>query len=36
MTAALLYTNYWALWLLATAGLIVLWRVWKATDPPPG
>src|SRR6478752_1145480 len=32
VTAALLYTNYWALWLLATAGLIVLWRVWKASD----
>ncbi len=32
VTAALLYTNYWALWLLATAGLVVLWRVWKASD----
>ena len=41
VTAALLYTHYWALWLLAAAGLIVLWRAFRAsargsTARPPG
>jgi uncharacterized membrane protein len=33
VTAALLYTNYWALWLLATAGVVVLWQAWRGADP---
>jgi mannosyltransferase len=30
--AALLYTHYWSLWLLASVGLLMLWRIWKAPD----
>lgn len=32
VTAALLYTNYWALWLLATAGVLTLWQAWRGGD----
>ncbi len=32
VSAALLYTHYWALWLLAAAGLLVLWRAFRAPD----
>lgn len=27
--AALLYTHYWAMWLLAAVGLLLLWRCWR-------
>ncbi len=33
ITALLLYTHYWAIYLLAATGLVVLWKVWKAPDP---
>lgn len=33
VAAALLYTHYWALWLLAAAGLVVLWRAFRAPEP---
>ena len=29
VTAALLWTQYWSMWLLATVGLIVLYRMWR-------
>lgn len=29
VTAALLYTHYWAMWLLAAVGLCALWSVWR-------
>jgi mannosyltransferase len=32
VAAALLYTHYWALWLLVAAGLMVLWRAWRTDD----
>jgi len=32
VAAALLYTHYWALWLVATAGLIALWRALRASE----
>src|SRR6478735_2266913 len=32
VTAALLYTHYWGLWLVAAAGLMVLWRAWRAPE----
>ena len=32
VTAVLLWTQYWSMWLLATVGLIALWRLWR---PPP-
>jgi uncharacterized membrane protein len=32
-TAALLYTQYWALWICAAVGLLALWRIWKPTQP---
>lgn len=34
LTAALLYTHYWALWLLAAVGLLLLWRVWRDRRDP--
>lgn len=33
VATALLYTHYWALWLLAAAGLIALWRAWRPAEP---
>jgi uncharacterized membrane protein len=30
VAAALLYTHYWAIWLLAATGLLVLWQAWRA------
>jgi mannosyltransferase len=33
VAAALLYTHYWALWLLAAAGLVAVWRAWRADGP---
>jgi len=32
VAAALLYTHYWALWLLAAAGLMVLWQAFRGRD----
>ncbi len=32
-TAALLYTQYWALWICAAVGLLMLWRIRRPTDP---
>jgi mannosyltransferase len=34
VTAALLYTHYWSLWLLSALGLVLLWTVWKPFSPP--
>jgi len=31
--AALLWTHYWSIWLLAAAALVALWRVWRPTRP---
>jgi hypothetical protein len=33
VTAALLYTHYWSLWLLSALGLVLLWIVWKPSSP---
>ena len=30
--AALLYTHYWSLWLLAALGITALWNVWRNPD----
>lgn len=32
VAAALLYTHYWALWLLGSAGIVLLWRAWRERD----
>jgi mannosyltransferase len=32
IATALLYTHYWAIWLLAAAGLMVLWRAFRAPE----
>lgn len=32
VAAALLYTHYWAMWLLGATGLILLWRAWRNPD----
>jgi len=32
-TAALLYTQYWALWICAAVGLLVIWRILRPVDP---
>ncbi|MBU3701697.1 MAG: hypothetical protein FGM58_06595 [Acidimicrobiia bacterium] len=32
VTAALLYTHYWSMWLIATLGLCTLWGLWRDTD----
>ncbi len=32
VAAALLYTHYWAIWLLGATGLLALWRAWRADD----
>ena len=32
VTAALLYTHYWALFLLVTAGAVVLFRAWRSRE----
>lgn len=29
---AMLWTHYWSLWLLASLGLVALWRVWRERD----
>ncbi len=31
-TAALLYTQYWALWICAAVGLLMLWRIWHPLE----
>ncbi|CAB4604582.1 unannotated protein [freshwater metagenome] len=33
VTAALLYTHYWSLWLLSALGLVLVWTVWKPSSP---
>ena len=33
VTAALLYSHYWALWLVAAAGLLALALAWRGTGP---
>jgi mannosyltransferase len=33
VAAALLWTHYWAMWLLAAVGLLALWHAWKAQRP---
>lgn len=33
VAAALLWTHYWSMWLLAAVGLLALWRAWRETDP---
>ena len=30
VAAALLWTHYWSMWLLAAVGLVALWRAWRA------
>ena len=33
VTAALLYTHYWSIWLLAAVGLLLLWQALRGHDP---
>ncbi|MGB6059460.1 MAG: glycosyltransferase family 39 protein, partial [Microthrixaceae bacterium] len=33
VSAALLWTHYWAMWLLVAVGLLALWRSWRESDP---
>jgi mannosyltransferase len=33
LSAALLYTQYWSMYLLAVVGVGVLWRAWRAPEP---
>ena len=33
VTALLLYTHYWAIYLLAAVGVWLAWRAWRDTDP---
>lgn len=33
VTAALLWSHYWSMWLLAAVGLVALWRAWKDRRP---
>ncbi len=33
VAAALLYTHYWSIWLLASAGLLVLWQAFRGHGP---
>jgi mannosyltransferase len=32
VAAGLLYTHYWAMWLLGATALIVVWRAWRGDD----
>jgi hypothetical protein len=32
VAAALLWTHYWSMWLLAAVGLLALWRAWREPD----
>ncbi len=34
VTAALLWTHYWSMWLLAAVGLLALWRLWCERATP--
>ena len=36
VTAALLWTHYWAMWLVAGVGLLALWRLWHTRTDPAG
>ena len=33
VSAALLWTHYWSMWLLAAVGIVALWRAWREPDP---
>jgi mannosyltransferase len=33
VTAALLWSHYWSMWLAAGVGLLALWRLWRERDP---
>ena len=33
VAGALLWTHYWSMWLLASIGLLALWKAWKAPTP---
>jgi hypothetical protein len=33
VAAALLYTHYWSMWLLAVTGLVLVWRAWRHPGP---
>lgn len=33
VAAALLWSHYWSMWLLAAVGLVALWRAWRDRDP---
>ncbi|MDQ7993896.1 MAG: hypothetical protein REI45_14590, partial [Propionicimonas sp.] len=33
VAAALLWSHYWSMWLLAAVGLLALWRAWRERDP---
>jgi mannosyltransferase len=32
ITALLVYSHYWSLWLLAATGLVMVWQAWRADD----
>lgn len=32
ISALLLYSHYWSLWLLGAVGILLLWRVWRTDD----
>lgn len=33
VAAALVWTHYWSMWLLAAVGLLALWRAWRPSSP---
>lgn len=33
VSALLLYTHYWSIWLLGAVGLLLLWRLWRDRSP---
>ena len=33
VTGALLYSHYWAMWLLVVTGLVLVWRAWRNPEP---
>jgi len=33
VTAALLWTHYWSIWLLGAVGLLALWLAWRGAEP---
>lgn len=32
LTAALLWTHYWSIWLLASVGVVTMWTIWSRRD----